>query len=162
LITTDTALGLDEGLFGKTPMISRLLAFAFAIAASSFVAADPLINAGLWETTAQMELQGMKLPPGMAGAARPMTTTACFTAEDIAKATDEFPMPADGTCKRSDYSQTGKRVTFTLECGEATMKYDTTIDSLDAYHGTFVSQAKAGPEMSASFSAKRIADDCTE
>lgn len=135
----------------------------FCLAALGFFAqsasADALVNAGLWETTAQMEIPGVKLPPGMAGA-KPMTETLCFTEEDINKTETAFPIPDSSTCKQTDYAATGKRVTFTLQCGDATMKYDATIDSPDAYHGTFVSQGKNGPGMSATFTAKRIGEEC--
>lgn len=141
--------------------IRTAVAAASLMAMSAALAADALVRAGRWEITAQMDFQGRQLPPGMPGT-KPMTSIACFTEEKIRKGNHPIPLPADDACRLSNYKANGKRISFTMNCGESTMKFDATIHSPDSYSGTFASQGKdPSQKMIVTFAGKRTGAACS-
>jgi hypothetical protein len=137
-------------------MTLRLGPLALALCAGSTFADTPRVNPGLWETTGQMELVGRPTPPQMA---QPRTSTTCFTQEQIDKLNQPFPLPDRKDCKMDDYTAEGSHITFKLVCPSSTIAYDAIIDSPDAYHGT-TDMTMAIGGMRATFTAKRISDEC--
>ena len=137
-------------------MTVRTGAIALVLFAVPAFAETPAVSAGLWETTAHMELVGRPTPPQMA---QPRTSTTCFTQEQIDKLGQPFPLPDSKDCKMDDYTAEGSHITFTLVCPSSTIAYDATIDSPDAYHGTSNITMSVGG-MRATFTARHISDTC--
>src|SRR5262245_54393797 len=142
--------------------MQRAFIVALVVAAPCAFAASPLIDAGRWEIATEMQLPpGVTMPPSMQ-ARGPMKTTLCFTEEDIRRTGQEFPVSTGNGCQRTDYVAKANHVSFTMTCPQSTMKYDLLVDSRDGYHGTVVAEHEGGGSgRTATFSAKRIADQCT-
>jgi uncharacterized protein DUF3617 len=130
-------------------------------AAAGALAADALVRAGRWEVTVQMGLEGRNLPTGFPGM-EPMKSIACLTEDEIQKSQSPIPLPQNGQCTVSDYRMTGKDVTFTMRCDDATMKLAATVHSPDSYSGTFTTQGEDPSKVFVvRFSGKRVGDACS-
>ncbi len=143
LILSFAAVPLAAGAAGSAPDMSHAI--------------DP----GLWETTVQMQMSGMSVPP--------QTTRSCMTQADLDKY-HGMPKPQNDkgmTCAVTKFDFTGKAMTYTMKCtgnaGNMDMNGSTTLDSRDAYHGTMAmtgSMQGHPMQMTNTYTAKRVGD-CT-
>ena len=129
-------------------------AVAFA-AASGLALAAPVIQPGLWEITARMEM------PGMPAGAGQHTSQICYRPGDVQDAAKT--VPTDKNCEVKDYKLSGNTASWRMECrGETQMTGTGTFTYAgSSYSGTTKFTMKQGGRtmnMSQSYSAKRIGD----
>ena len=123
-----------------------------ATAASLVLTALPPAQAAdppgiLWETTSQMVMEGM--PMSMP----PQTMKMC-----AAKEWKKPPPGGDPTCTTSNYTRTGNKATWTMQCsGQMPMtgSGEITFDSADAYTGVIKASAE-GMNMTIKLAGKAI------
>lgn len=114
----------------KTTLSLALL----ALAAMPALAADNPMQPGMWEITAQTDMEGIpyKMPP--------MTNKICITPEMLAKnhGLGEQKTPPGTHCERTDYKVSGNHAEWGMSCtGKDKMTGHGTVtwDSANSYHG---------------------------
>lgn len=138
----------------------KLLA-PLAVVAMTLLAAAQTVNLrpGKYETTAEMDMPGMKMPP--------LKDVQCITAEDLkdlSKAMIEKAMtdPEEAiNCKVSNYKVTGNKVTFDTTCEEDGMKITSTSEltyTRESYTGIMKSKDDKGRVTTIRTTAKRIGE----
>ena len=144
-------------------MVQVALGAAIIASASTSAAAAadrPDFQAGKWEITVNMQMEGM--PFAMPN--KPVTTTHCVKPEDIkdTQSIAEGNLEKKKKCKIADLKQDGNKVTYSFTCegganGTAEVVYQGT-----SYEGTTVMNIGAGPngpmKMTQRFKGKRLGD----
>jgi hypothetical protein len=129
-------------------------AVAFGLAAGAM--AQPPRQDGQWEVKFELSMMGLDTPP--------QTQTQCITPAQVRDQDNEtLPgLPGGGFCKRSDYQQTGNRITFKLTCEGALPLAGTseTTYTGDTYTGTLKGEL-GGQPLTIKYTGKRLGD-CRE
>ena len=136
-------------------MATRSALSIVLVAASGLAQAAPVIQAGLWEVTARMEM------PGMPAGAGQHTTQICYRPSDVADASKT--VPKNKNCEVKDYKLSGNTASWRMEChGETEMTGTGTFTYAgNSYSGTTKFVMKQGGRtmnMAQSYSARRIGD----
>src|SRR3974390_3192675 len=103
------------------------------------------LKPGSYETTTEMSMQGMTMPP--------QKGVVCVKSSDPR----EFANRPGSQCKISNYKATGNKATFTTTCPNATMQVETTFTA-DSYVTVVTMAGANGPAHSMRMTAKRIGD----
>ena len=139
-----------------------VVGFAASVSISMAVLAQGPRRDGKWETTMQMEMEGM--PVRMA----PMTTTNCVTKEQADDPTKFTPQGRGGRgaeppCKASDVKVDGNKVTWTMKCEGA--RPITAVGEMVFGDGTYTGTTKVDMNgrgtMTMQYTGKRVGD-CEE
>lgn len=111
------------------------------------LAAD--MQPGQWEVTAQMQMEGMSIPPN--------TTRFCMRKEDTGKP----PMQMDNSCKMLDQKRSGDTMSFRMQCntpGQGATTMSMTITSTTTAYSGSGEMDMGGEKMKMRYSGKRIGD----
>lgn len=127
--------------------VCAMFSAALALLAVTSVSADEHPGV-LWNTTSQMTMQGMEMPPN---------TSQLCTAEEW---TEPPPPPEGQTCTQTDVETTETTVTWKVTCtGEMDMEGEgeITFDTPDSYTGTITFLA-AGMTMTVQLHGEKVGE----
>ncbi len=138
---------------------------ASTLAAGAVLAEPPHIKPGLWETTVSVEVSGMENMPGMKKgmmpSREPSTFQHCYRPKEAKDLRNTVPKQSN--CKLENWKQSGKSVTWTMNCGgpaAMTMTGEMTYEG-DSYRGIGKATMNMGGQsmqMTQRFSARRVGD----
>jgi uncharacterized protein DUF3617 len=115
------------------------------------------LRPGKYETTAELDMPGMKMPP--------QKEVDCITSEDLKDFSKKLidPEQAKG-CKVSDYKVVGNKLTFNTDCKDDDVRVTSSMEMTftpESFSGVMKSKDQAGRAMTIKTSAKRIGE-CTK
>ncbi len=139
----------------KKPDLKQTLVTASLLLATSAALATEM-QPGLWEITANMEMNGMKMPGGK--------NRICYNKADVADT--QKMVPKDSKCQVSDVKQEGSRVSWKMECKgpEAMSGSGSVTFAATSYTGDMQIQMQSAGQamqMRQQYSGKRVGD-CTK
>lgn len=132
---------------------------SLVVAACTLTAFAQTVNLrpGKYETTAEMDMPGMKMPP--------QKDVECITPEDLKDFSKKLIDPEQAAgCKVSDYKVVGNKLTFNTDCKVDDVRVMSSMEMTftpESFSGVMKSRAQAGPGTTIKMNAKRIGE-CTK
>ena len=145
---------------------ARAAALAAALMCGASVAQTVNLKPGMYEVvsssqvTLSPEMQN-RLPPGyLARLQKPRTQQQCISDADLKQVGKKLSQERgnDPSCKMTDHTVSGNKVTFVMQCQRATTHFEGTFSS-NSFKASIRSQTDHGP-MTINMSGRRIGD-CT-
>jgi len=145
---------------------ARAAALAAAVMCGASVAQTVNLKPGMYEVvsssqvTLSPEMQN-RLPPGyLARLQKPRTQQQCISDADVKQVGKKLSQERgnDPSCKMTDHTVSGNKVTFVMQCQRATTHFEGTFSS-NSFKASIRSQTDHGP-MTINMSGRRIGD-CT-
>ena len=143
---------------------ARAAALATAVMCGALYAQTVNLKPGMYEfvSTSQVTLtpeMKNRLPPGyLARLQQPRTRQQCITDADLKQVSKKLSEERgnDPSCKMTDHTVSGNKVTFVMQCQRVTTRFEGTFSS-DSFKAVIRSQTDQGP-MTINMTGRRIGD----